>query len=105
MDPANATVSARVDRVSTSKAAFDAEPRQRALLERHALLDRDWFWTDSMRYTEAVIAIDRGITVLGSAIREPDPERAPDALYRGDAATRLRFHGSERFPIVIRDVA
>jgi hypothetical protein len=87
VDPPNAMVSARVDTVSTSKAACDADPRQRGLLERHGLVNRNWFWTDSVRYTEAVIAIDQAITVLGNAIREP---RAGSGARAGCAVSRRR---------------
>lgn len=102
IEPSHAKVSARYDFASTSKAAFDADPRQRGLLERHRLVQRDWFWTDWMRYEEAVIAVDQAITVMGAAVRVPDPARPPEALYRGVAASQLWLRGSARFPIVIR---
>ena len=103
IDPVHARISAGFDHWSKSRAAFDADPVQRSLLERHALVYRDWFWTDSVRYREAIIEVDKPIAVVGIATREPDLEATSVGLYRDPGATRLWLRGSPRFPLVISD--
>ena len=41
--------------------------------------------------------------VLGSGVREPDPNAPPEAAYRGAPPTRLRLTSSAKFPLVISD--
>jgi hypothetical protein len=62
--------------VSGSRGAFGASAKERALLERHALIRCDWFSTGRLRYCEAIIELDEAITVVGSGTREPDPDAA-----------------------------
>jgi hypothetical protein len=105
IDPAHARCSCAFDHESESKAAFDADPRQRALLERHSLVRRDWFQTQGIRYREAAITIDERIAVLGAGVREPDPAVPPQGErgYRDDGPTRMRFTGTARYPLVLSD--
>jgi hypothetical protein len=56
------------------------------------------------RFEEAVLAVGERIAVFGAAMREPDRDGSPgETGYRDGGPTRLRFSGSERFPLVIRD--
>jgi len=103
IDPVHARISAGFDRSSESRAAFDANPVQRALLDHHALVDRNWVWTDSVCYREAIIEVDEPIAVIGIGTREPDLEATSAGLYRDPGATRLWLRGSPRFPLVITD--
>lgn len=105
IDPAHATYSVRVDFTSASKAAFDATPAQRAVLERLDLIDIDWFNVPSLRYREAVIRPDETLSVVGAGVREPGPARPISAGYREGAALRMRITGTARFPLLIRDHA
>jgi hypothetical protein len=101
IDARNANV--RGDRYHTtkSKAAFDATPAQRALLERENLIHRDWFQTTGLEYRESIISIGAQVTVVGEGVREPDPDaEAPDD-YRGSVRTRLRIAGTRDRPIDI----
>jgi hypothetical protein len=75
IDPAGARISVGFDHVTRSKAAFDASPRQLALLQHHGLTKRNWFNTAEVEYSESVLEIGDPIVVLGGGKREPDPER------------------------------
>jgi len=104
VDPtSHSFVSAGFDHEESSKAAFDATPAQRRLLDAHDLIERDWFETKSMIYREAIIAIDERIAVYGAGIREPDPDAPPGPGYRGVAAMRLRMTGTRDYPLLISD--
>jgi len=103
IDPAHARISAEYDHESASKAAFDATPRQRAVLERLGLIKRDWFSTAGLLYREAVLEVDEAITVLGAGTLERDPEAAPTGLYREGVPMRLRFTGTRKHPLAISD--
>ena len=103
IDPDHARFSVAFDHVSESKAAFDADPRQRAVLERLGLVHRDWFGTEHLLYREGIIATDERISVLGAGVREPDPDAAPTGMYRGDRPMRMRFTGTAKYPLVISD--
>lgn len=56
-----------------------------------------------MLFREAVIVDGESIAVLGAGTREPDPDAAPAASYRGEPATRLRLTSSAKHPLVISD--
>jgi hypothetical protein len=103
IDPAHARISTAFDHVTESRALFDAGPRERALLERYALVHRDWFTTESLRYCEAIIEVDEPLTVVGSGTREPDPEAPPGGVYRDGRPTRIRLTGSARYTLMISD--
>jgi hypothetical protein len=72
-----------------------------ALLARHGRAGRGWILNKGLRYEEAVIAIGETIEVLGTAIREMDPEAALPR-YR-DPQTRMVLSGTQRCPVVISD--
>jgi hypothetical protein len=103
VEPEHARIECAFDDRSFSTAAFDADARQRALLERFSLLHRDWSKSGGIRYTEALIAIDEPITIIGSGVREPDPEARPEGEcgYREGGATRMRFTSSRKYPLVL----
>lgn len=104
VDLEHARIECAFDQRSFSTAASDADPRQRALLDRFSLVERDWSRSiGGIRYHEAVIALDATITVIGRGVREPDPDGRPLAErgYREGCATRMRFTGSSKYPLVL----
>ncbi len=103
IDPDHARISVAFDHVSESKAAFDADDRQRAVLERLGLIKRDWFMTQNLEYREAIIEIEERIAIHGAGVREPDPDAAPTGMYRDGGPQRLRFTGTARYPLLISD--
>lgn len=103
IDPDHARISVAFDYVSESKAAFDADPKQRAILERLRLVRRDWFNTDLLQYREAILEVDETIAVFGAGVREPDPDAARAGMYRDRGPERLRFTGTARYPLLISD--
>lgn len=103
IDPAHAKISVAFDFETESKAAFDADPRQRAVLERLWLIKRDWFRTDCLVYREGIIEADEQLAVFGAGVCEPDPEATPTGMYRDSGPLRLRFAGTAKFPLLISD--
>ena len=103
IDPAHAVISAAFDFLSESMAAFDADPQQRATLERMGLVRRNWFTTDLVQYREAIIEIDEVIAVYGAGVRELDPDAAPTGMYRDSGPQRMRFTGTAKHPLLISD--
>jgi hypothetical protein len=104
IDPTEAVVSLEFDFTSRSKAAFDASKDQKALLEAHNLVNRNWFTTEELVYREAIIEIGERVWVLGSGTREPDPNpRSTGGAYRDGPATRLRLTSSAQHPLCITD--
>ncbi|MEJ7603243.1 MAG: GIDE domain-containing protein [Kofleriaceae bacterium] len=105
VDPEHARFLCAFDHGSQSKAAFDADPRQRALLGRFELVHRDWWNTTQLRYRESVIAVDEPITVVGMGVREPDPDGPPsiERGYREAGPTRMYFTGTAKHPLLLLD--
>ena len=105
VDPTHARVSCAFSYQSYSKAAFDADPRQRALLNRFELVHRDWWNTTRLHYREAVISVDTSITVVGTGVREPDAGAPPTSErgYREGGPTRMHFSGTKKQPLVLTD--
>ncbi|MDX2093237.1 MAG: hypothetical protein SFX73_35670 [Kofleriaceae bacterium] len=103
IDPRNAQISTPYDYESRSRAVFDASTEQRELLVRHELVNRNWFDTIEVLYREAVIELDEEIVIVGGGTREPDPDAIPRGGYRDGGATRFRFTGTDRLPLVISD--
>jgi hypothetical protein len=105
VDPTSAQISLVFDHTSKSKAAFDANEHQRAVLETHDLVQRNWFNTTGLVYREAIIEVGERIWLLGSGTREPDPDprAASDGAYRSNTATRLRLTSSAQHPLCITD--
>ena len=57
----------------------------------------------AIQYLEAVIHVGETVAILGSAVREPDPDAPPGDGYREGPPTRLRFTSSARYPLRISD--
>jgi hypothetical protein len=94
IDPAHAQISAAFDHVVSSAEPTD---RSRALLARYRWEGGEVFCR------EAILEADEAITVVGAAIREPDPDAPRGEGYRDAAPTRLRMTGSKRFPLLVSD--
>jgi hypothetical protein len=103
IDPAYARFVARHDHVTESRAALDANPAQRALLEAHDLVNRPWFRRNRVRYSECVVAIHETVSIIGVGIREPD-RHVEEGTYREGPRTRLHMTGSPKQPLVIRSI-
>jgi hypothetical protein len=102
VEPQDATVSLAFDRDSSARGTMGTDGLQRAVLARY-LPHRDFQHAQLIHFREAVIAIGETISVLGSGIREPDPEAAPSAAYRDAGRTRLRLTSSRKHPLCITD--
>ena len=103
VDPNGAQVALDFDGNSKSGTFNDADHVQEAFLARHGAKSQGWVFNKSLRYREAMIEIGETIAVLGSGVREPDPNAPPEAAYRGAPPTRLRLTSSPKFPLVISD--
>jgi len=103
VDPNGAQVALDFDGNSKSGTFNAADPVQEQFLARHGQKSQGWVFNKTLRYREAMIEVGETIAVLGSGVREPDPNAAPEAAYRGAPATRLRLTSSPRFPLIISD--
>jgi hypothetical protein len=103
VDPNGAQVALDFDGNSKSGTFNNADPVQEQFLAKHGQKSEGWVFNKTLRYREAMIEIGETIAVLGSGTREPDPNAAPEAAYRGAPATRLRLTSSPRFPLIISD--
>jgi hypothetical protein len=103
VDPSHATALLVFDS-KTSSGLFDpANVVEENFLHRHAQASKGWVFNRSLRYSEAIVGIGETIAVLGSGVREPDPEASPSAEYRGMQPTRVRLTSSARYPLTISD--
>lgn len=104
VDPAGARSVCVFDRRESSKAMFDATPRQRALLGRLSN-QVDWWGSRGLFYWEGVIAFDEPITVVGMGMREPDLDGLPgrEQGYREGGVTRMHFTSSASQQLIISD--
>jgi len=104
VDPRNAELALDFDSRSRSGTFDDATPVEEAFLARHGHKSAGWMFNKGLRYSEAVIEIGETVAVLGSGVREPDPDGAAGADgYRDGPPTRLRLTSSPKFPLVISD--
>jgi hypothetical protein len=103
VDPVAAKMVIDVDGRGDSGTFDDPTPREEQFLARHGTRGHTWLFNKRLRYREAVIEIGETVAVLGEGIREPDPDAAPQAAYRGEAPTRVRLTSSSRFPLLISD--
>jgi len=105
VDPLGANVSLVVDSTTKSGTFDDPEENERAFLARHGQSGEGWIFNKGLRYHEAVIEENEVVAVLGSGVREPDPEAEPTEAYRGDQPTLLRLTSSPSHPLVISDAS
>jgi hypothetical protein len=104
IDPRNAEIALDFDGRSSSGSFDEATPVEEAFLARHGHKSKGWLFNKGLRYREAIIAVGETIAVLGSGVREPDPDGAAGAAgYRDGPPTRLRLTSSPKFPLVISD--
>jgi hypothetical protein len=104
IDPRDSQITLDGDRATESGNFDDATPVEQALLKRHGKDSKGWVFNKLLSYEESVIEVGETVAVLGSGIREPDPDATPNATYRGDAPTRLRLTSSAKHPLVISDL-
>ncbi|MEO7729522.1 MAG: hypothetical protein ABIY55_01010 [Kofleriaceae bacterium] len=62
-----------------------------------------WLLYKTFEYCEAVIEAGNVVEILGSAVREPDPDAPRSGGYRDAPATRLRFSSSPKMPLLVSD--
>jgi hypothetical protein len=103
VDPNSAEVALDFDGKSSSGTFHDANEVQEAFLARYNKKSSGWVFNKSLRYREAMIEIGETVAVLGSGVREPDPNAPPEDAYRGAPRTQLRLTSSPQFPLVISD--
>ena len=103
VDPNNAQVALDFDGKSSSGSFHDATLVQEAFLAKYGKKSSGWVFNKSLRYREAMIEIGETVAVLGSGVREPDPDAPPEDAYRGAPRTQLRLTSSAQFPLVISD--
>src|SRR5262249_37502511 len=101
VDPTGAEVVLNFDGESSSGTFHDADARQEAFLAKHGRTSKGWIFNRGLRYREAMIEAGETIAIVGSAVREPDPDAPPEEAYRGPPKTRLRLTSSTRFPLLI----
>jgi hypothetical protein len=100
IDPAHALISSGYDYKRDTPLAGATDP-ELALIGRHRITRWD---IDELLFREAILGIGERVVVYGAGMREPDPD-APigEQGYRDPRATRLRFTGTARYPLVISD--
>lgn len=103
VDPTSARISLDMDARSYSDSFAQASDAQRIFLARHGQSHKGWVRDREFRYYEAIIAIGETVAVLGSGVREPDPDAPPTAAYPSQAATRVRLIGTPEHPVEISD--
>lgn len=100
IDPAHAVISSGFDHKIDIPSTDVADERQRAVMARHS---RTRWAPGELLFREAILGLGERIAVYGAAVREPIPETAGERGYREGGATRLRFTGTARFPLVLSD--
>jgi hypothetical protein len=103
VDPVNAEVVLTFDSDSSSGTFDDATRTEEAFLAKHGRSSTGWVFNKKLRYTEAIIEPGETIAVLGSGVREPDPQAMPGEGYRSAPPTRLRLTSSRQHPLRISD--
>ncbi len=105
VDPTHAHTVLEFDCKSQSGLFDPADATETAFLAKHGHTSTGWLFNRGLRYREAVVHIGESITVLGLAVREPDPDGTPSDGYRSAAPTRVRLTSSAKYPLVISDHA
>jgi len=103
VDPSAAKVALDVDGKGDSGTFDEPNARESAFLQRHGTNGQGWVFNKRLRYREAVIEVGETVAIVGEGVREPDPNAAPEAAYRGDQPTRVRMTSSPRYPLLISD--
>jgi len=99
VDPTDAWVSSGFDyRLRERDEVRD--PRARAFYERTCDAARRW---SELHFREAVLGIGERVVLFGAAVDAATREQAGERGYRDTPARRLVFHGSAKYPLVIRD--
>jgi len=58
---------------------------------------------DDLRVHEMRIDVGSTFTMMGAGVMDVDPHAALPETYRGDRATRMRFAGGKKYPLVMSD--
>jgi hypothetical protein len=105
VDPSRSKVALEFDGRSASGTFDNPTEREQAFLDANKIASRHGLglFNRSLRYREAIIGVGETIAIFGAPVREPDPNAAPEAAYRGDAPTRLRMASSPKYPMMISD--
>lgn len=103
VDPEGASVALEFDSRSKSGTLDDPTDRESAFLARHSQTGTGLLFNKGLQYLEAVIHIGEKVAILGSAVREPDPDAPRGEGYRDAPPTRLRFASSKKMPLQISD--
>lgn len=104
IDPRIAHVDCQLDSTTRSGTLDDPTPVEQAFLARHAMSGQGFIFNKSLRYREGALEVGEQVAVMGTAVREPDPDAVHQARgYRDALATRLRLGGAADHPILISD--
>ena len=105
VDPSGAEVVLEQDYSTSSGTLDDATPIEEDFLRRHGKEPKGWVFNKSLSYRESIIGVGEKVAVLGSGVREPDPDAAPSPDYRAALPTRLRLMGGRDHKLVISDLS
>ncbi len=95
IDPTDAWISSAFDHEADL-----SNPRAREIIKRAGLVGA----VDRPKLQEAILGVGARIALFGAAVKEPDRDGVvAEQGYRDGGPTRLRFSGSAKFPLVIRD--
>ena len=95
VDPAHSSLAL----VKDARGPLEVNQRHTAMLARQGMYDRGKI----LKYTESIIEPGETVAILGSGVREPDPDALPEGGYRGEQPTRLRVTGARAMPLIISD--
>lgn len=103
VDPRGARVST-VPLVTKSGTFNDADARERAFLASRNFAHRGTFFNKALRYTEIILAPDALVAVLGTPVRDTDPDGAARVGgYRDLPPTRAHLSSTRDAPLLISD--
>jgi hypothetical protein len=103
IDPTGAQFALGFDGSGDTDMFDPATPDEEALLARHGHRSESFMGIKNLAFHESVIEVGERVAVVGSGVREPDPDAPPASAYRAGSPTRLRLTSSARFPLLISD--
>ncbi len=103
IDPDRAEMALDFDRRSQSGTFDDPTPMESSYLRRHGETGAGLILNRSLRYEEAIIALDERLVALGTIRRERDPEARARGLLAGPAADLPHLTGTAESRLVLSD--
>jgi hypothetical protein len=113
IDPQDSVLDLVVDERDASGTDHAPTGRELILVTRLGLDPKEWLTVGRSEhpfpadrdfvFREAIIGVGEEIAILGSGVREPDPDAPPEAAYRGTQPTRLCMSSGRDRPMIISD--